>query len=320
MLAFLFSLVTATTYPSCDAVDSCLGQVNGTLPLKKFIPTLANGGVGYAFTTSNCIDGTLALSDTCMCGTEQMWSSGGYPGYCYHGLLGPHSLYKHDHAFCANQFGLVKNTFSPLNSTSHLQCHCFDPNTGINELAHVGKPMCENGFSYYEDCNLLDGTDANKALLAPYTGAKLDAIKLLFPSSEHPHRQPACQCGNYASCRAPTALNPYAKPYCQYLAEVCTYVKECGAEAWEPTGIFDDNGCACGDVTCLHGEICEFQDKAGKMKHACTWRGQSSETSALIKSSHAASATAFIFALLVFICTIFACIIAIVTYCKARKI
>jgi len=319
MLAFLFSLVVATTYPSCDAVDSCLGQVNGTLPLKRSIPTLANGGIGFTFTTSNCIDGTLAISDTCMCGTEMMWSSGGYPGYCYHGLTGPHSLYKHDYHFCANQFGLVKNTFSSLNYTGQFRCHCFDPATGIHELAHIGKPMCTNGFSYYEDCNLLDGTDANKALLAPYTGAKLEAIEKLFPS-DHPDKYPACQCGEYAQCRAKTKLNPYAKPYCQYLAEVCSTVKECGVEAWQPEDLFDDDGCACGDVTCLHGEICEFQDKEGKMKHVCTWNDQSSEISALVQRSHAASGMAFIFALLVFICTIFACIVAIVTFCKAKKI
>jgi len=320
MLAFLFSLVAATTLPSCDAVDSCLGQVNGTKPLTRFIPTLANGGVGYTFTTSNCIDGTLALSDSCMCGTETMSNSGGYPGYCYHGLLGTHSLYKHDYAFCANQFGLTKNTFFPMNSTSYLQCHCFDSDTGISQLARVGKPLCSLGFSYYEDCNVLDGTDANKALLAPYTGAELEAIKLLFPVPMQMERTPSCQCGTYATCSAPTNLQPYAKPYCQYLVEVCTSVKECGTEAWIPEDVFHDDGCACGDVTCEHMEVCESEIKAGKTTYMCSWNGASSETGVIVKASAEVAGTAFIFSLLVFICTLVACIIAIVTYCKAKKI
>jgi len=320
MLAFLFSLVAATTLPSCDAVDSCLGQVNGTIPLKRFIPTLANGGVGYTFTTSNCIDGTLALSDSCMCGTETMYSSGGYPGYCYHGLLGTHSLYKHDYAFCANQFGLVKNTFFPMNSTSYLQCHCFDSDTGISQLARVGKPFCSLGFSYYEDCNVLDGTDDNEAILAPYTGAKWEAIKLMFPNNWQPERQPSCQCGDYGTCKAPTNLDPHLKPYCQYLVERCTRVKECGTEAWTPEDAFHDDGCACGDVTCEHQEVCESETKAGKTTYMCSWGGQSSETGSIVKSGAEAAGTAFIFALLVFICTLVACIIAIVTYCKAKKI
>jgi len=320
MLAFLFSLVAATTLPSCDAIDSCLGQVNGTKPLTRFIPTLANGGIGYTFTTSNCIDGTLALSDSCMCGTETMYNSGGHPGYCYHGLVGPHSLYKHDYAFCANQFGLLANTFFPMNSTSYLQCHCFDSNTGISQLARVGKPFCSLGFSYYQDCNLLDGTDANKAILAPYTGAKLEAIKLLFPHSSQLERDPACQCGDYAECRAPKPLNAWLAPYCQYLAEVCTTVKECGTTPWTPTNVFDDDGCACGDVTCKHMEVCESEEKAGKTTYICTWNGQSTELGSIVKSSKETSGTAFVFALLVFICTLVACIIAIVTFCKAKKI
>jgi hypothetical protein len=319
MLSFLFSLVAATTLPSCDAVDSCLGQVNGTLPLREFIPTLANGGVGFTFTTSNCIDGTLALSESCMCGTKTMYNSASYQGYCYHGLVGVHNLVKHDHAFCANQFGLIKNTFFPMNATKYLRCHCFDSATGITELAHLGKPLCTNGFAYYEDCNVLDGTDANTALLAPYTGAKLAAMKLLFPHhSQHNDRLPACQCGEYTACRAPTATYRHNKPYCQYLAEVCTSVKECGVDAWQPTGIYDDDGCACGDETCEHGEICEFEDKAGKMKHACSWTGQASGM--IVKTSKDISGTAMVFSLLVFICALCACIIAVVTYCKARKI
>jgi len=319
MLAFLFSLVAATTLPSCDAIDSCLGQVNGTLPLIKLIPTLANGGLGYTFTTSNCIDGTLALAESCMCGTETMHNNQWSKGFCYHGLVGVHSLYKHDHAFCANQFGLLKNEFFPMNQTEYLKCHCFDAATGISELAHVGKPMCTNGFAYYEDCNVLDGTDANKALLAPYTGAKLEAMKLLFPSPHQANdRLPSCQCGEYASCKAPTTTHRHNKPYCQYLAEVCTSRKECGVDAWQPTGIYDDDGCACGETTCEHGEVCEFEDKAGKIKHACTWNGRGTGT--IIKGNKDMSGNAFIFSLLVFIFAIFACIIAIVTYCKAKKI
>jgi len=320
MLAFLFSLVAATTFPTCDAIDSCLGQVNGTKPLIRFIPTLAKGGVGYAFTTSNCLDGTLALTESCMCGTETMTNYAHYPGYCYAATLGTHSLFKHDHAFCANQFGLVKNEFFPMNATSYLQCHCYDDTYGISQKARVGKPYCSSGFSYYEDCNVLDGTDANKVLLTPYTGAKLAAIKLLFPHPLQPERYPACQCGENAECRAPNKLNPHLKPYCQYLVEVCSRVKECGVDAWQPTGIFDDEGCACGDVTCEHGEICESDTKDGKTTYVCTWNSQSSEIGSIVKSSAAASGTAFVFALLVFICALFACIIALVTYCKARKI
>jgi len=339
MLSFLFSLVAATTLvvqghkeidthaksitahnqdPSCDAIDSCLGQVNGTLPLRDFIPTLANGGVGYTFTTSNCIDGTLALSENCLCGTKKMYNSHHHQGYCYHGLVGVHSLVKHDHAFCANQFGLLKNTFFPMNATKYLRCHCFDPATGINELAHLGKPLCTNGFAYYEDCSI-DGTDANKALLAPYTGAKLAAMKLLFPyHHQHNDRLPACQCGEYTACKANTPTYRDNNPYCQYLAEVCTNVKECGVDAWEPTGIYDDDGCACGDKTCEHGEICFFEDKAGKMKHVCLWNGQGAGM--IVKTSLDVSGNAFLFALVVFICALFACIIAVVTYCKAKKI
>jgi len=319
MLSFLFSLVAATTLPSCDAIDSCLGQVNGTLPLIKLIPTLPNGGLGYTFTTSNCIDGTLALSEACMCGTETMPNSQWSKGYCYHGLVGVHSLYKFDVAFCANQFGVSKNTFFPMNQTQYLVCHCFDSNTGISELAHVGKPICTNGFAYYEDCNLLDGTDANKALLAPYTGAKLEAMKLLFSSPHEANdRLPSCQCGENAACKAPTTRNRHNKPYCQYLAEVCTSVKECGVDAWQSKGIYDDKGCACGDTTCYHGEVCEFEDKAGKMKHVCTYNGRGSAT--IVKAAKDVSGTAFVFSLLVFICALFACIIAIVTFCKAKKI
>jgi len=321
MLAFLFSLVVATTLPSCDAVDSCLGQVNGTLPLRTFIPTLAKGGEGYTFTTSNCVDGTLALSDSCMCGTEQMNNHPGYPGYCHQASLGTFSLYKHDYAFCANQFGLVKNEFFPMNSTYYLQCHCFDSTTGISTMARLGKPYCSSGFSYYEDCNVLDGTDANKALLAPYTGEKAAAIELLFPNDLQPERAPACQCGEYAECRAPTQSNPHQKPYCQYLVEECTSVKECGVDAWQPTGIFDDDGCACGDETCEHNEVCESETKDGKTIYVCTWNGgRSSEIRSIIKASAETSGTAFVFSLLVFICALFACIIVIVTYCKARKI
>jgi len=320
-LAFLFSLVAATTLPSCDAVDSCLGQVNGTLPLLRLIPTLAKGGIGYTFTTSNCIDGTLALSESCMCGTETMISYGvGYPGYCYQGLLGAKSLYKHDYAFCANQFGIEKNTFFPMNSTSYLQCNCYDSDTGISQLARVGKPLCSLGYSYYEDCNVLDGTDDNEALLAPYTGETLAAIKLLFPHPQQAERLPACQCGTYAECRTPTTLMPMFFPYCQYLVEVCTPVKECGTDAWKPTGVFDDDGCACGDVICEHMEVCESDTKAGKTTYMCSWNGQSSEAASIITSSAQGAGTAFVFALLVFICTLFACIIAIVTYCKAKKI
>merc|ERR1719356_664110 len=252
-----------------------------------------------------------------MCGTETMPNSQWSKGYCYHGLVGVHSLYKFDHAFCANKFGLSKNTFFPMNQTEYLKCHCFDPSTGISELAHVGKPYCSSGFAYYEDCNVLDGTDANKVLLAPYTGAKWEAIKLLFPNPLQPERSPACQCGQNAECRAPTTINPTLKPYCQYLVEVCTHVKECGVDAWQPTGIFDDDGCACGDVTCEHGEICESKTEADKTTYVCTWNSQSSELGSIIKSSAETSGTAFVFALLVFICTLFACIIAIVTYCKA---
>jgi len=319
MLAFLFSLVAATTLPSCDAVDSCLGQVNGTLPLIKLIPTLPNGGLGYTFTTSNCIDGTLALSERCMCGTKAMPNSPYMKGFCYHGLVGVHSLFKYDHAFCANQFGLLTNTFFPMNRTEYLKCHCFDAATGISELAHVGKPICTNGFAYYEDCNVLDGTDANKALLTPYTGAKLAAMKLLFPSPHQANdRLPACQCGEYAACKAPTTTNRHNTPYCQYLADVCTSLKECGVEEWEPTSIYDDDGCACGETTCEHGELCEFEDKAGKIKHACTWNGKGSRT--IFKEANERSGPAFIFSLLVFIFALVACIIGIVTYCKAKKI
>lgn len=320
MLAFLFSLVAATTYPACDAIDSCLGQVNGTLPLIKFIPTLKNGGIGFSFSTFNCLDGTLALSETCMCGTKKMDAYPSYPGYCYQGS-GDNHLYKHDYAFCANQFGLTKNTFFPMNKTTHLLCHCFDPATGISDTAHIGKPMCSKGFAYYEDCELLDGADDNKAMLAPYTGEMWEAIKLLFPDENDFHnRQPACQCGTYGQCRAPTTINPHNAPYCQYLVEVCTTVKECGVSSWSPEGIFDDDGCACGDTTCTHAESCNYEEKDGKHMYVCTWNGQSAETGHIIKTSKATSGSAFVFSLLVLLCAIIACIFATVSYCRAKKL
>jgi len=320
MLAFLFSLVAATTYPTCDAIDSCLGVVNGTKPLPRFVPTLPNGGYGHTFTTSNCLDGTLPLTESCMCGTTLINNYASYPGYCYSGI--GNSLAKHDYAFCAHQFGLNKNIFFPMNATQYLQCHCYDPATGISQLAHVGKPMCTLGFARYEDCDLLDGTSANKAKLAPYTGAIWAAIQLLYPhESQRSDRQPSCQCGAYGECKAPTTADPNNKPYCQYLAEVCTTVKDCGiGEPWAPTGIFDDDGCACGDETCMHGEICEYQEKDGKHMFACSWNGQSSEVGSIIKGSKAMSGMAFIFTLLVVIFALFACICTIVTYCKAKKI
>lgn len=324
MLAFLIPFVLANPQsPKCDAIDACIKQADGTMPLIKFIPTLADGGTSYSFSTIDCNYGLLALNSPCMCGGEMKFPNNpSQPGYCFEAsgdATNKHSLWKDDFAFCKNQFGLTKNTFWGMNEPELAQCWCFDPKTGIHDIAHVGKPMCSNGFAYYEDCSI-DGDDANEALLAPYTGDVAKAISFLFPHTGQQERHPACQCGEYGVCRAPTTEMPYFAPYCQYLVGVCTRVKECGILGWKSEDVFDDDGCACGEKTCMHDEVCDWNEKDGEYEYFCTWQGKSSSPGSIVKMSLAMAELGYSFSITVFVCSFFACIMACLTYCKAKKL
>jgi len=306
MLALLLGIVLGLHdgYKLCDEVPSCLLQVNGTRPRSSIISTMPNGGHGHTWTKQDCIRGLIGITEPCQCQNTTMWQN---PGFCY--FSGNYSQVSSQDSthFCKNQNG--QNTFTTLNSSHYLGCYCFEPTDGTKEMATFIQPVCKEGKAKHIPCST-DGKNDNAALLKAYVGADRAALNMLnIPKSEHFGR---CQCGR-DSCRGP------GEGYCQYDLEWCSDVPACEVgKVFEPTDLFQPR-CACGYHMCGGKEKCEAEVIDGITKNVCTYQGQSSSLSFLLKSFTGAMGLAFVFELIAFICLMLVILFWILTCLKVNR-
>jgi len=318
MLALLLGSVLA--YNSCDNVTSCFLQVNGTRPLIKLVGTLPLGGVGYAFTTADCMRGLIALDEMCECQNTTMWASAGNPQYCYSSGNWAQNQKTHSSHFCKNQNGV--NTFSLLNSTLYTSCECFDPVTGSSATATIKEPVCKEGTKNYKPCTSTDGTGDNAAILAKYTGNTMKAIMDLSPWYYDPTSAfPKCACGTN-NCRAMPEMSfrgAEDEQYCQADINKCSRFKTCPKGVFEPKDKFAQQECQCGFRKCYAGTKCESKVIDGIKTFACTLDGKSSNLGLLIKQMSGSASTTFIFGVVAFVLMLGIIIFSILTCCKVNK-
>jgi len=319
MLALLLGSVLA--YPSCDNVTSCLLQVNGSRPLIKLVGTLPLGGVGYSFSTTDCMRGLIAIDETCQCQNTTMWGSTWQPKYCYSSGNWAQQQSTHSRHYCKNQNGV--NTFSLLNSTSYTQCECFDPLTGSSATASIEEPVCKDGQKQYKPCSSTDGTGDNADVLAKYTGATLKAIMDLNtyhwnPASTH---FPKCACGT-EECRASPALSFQSaeeERYCQADISSCSRFAICPKGVFVPKNKFAQQECACGYSTCYTGTKCESKVIDGIKEFVCTLDGKSSNILLLVKQMFGAASMTFVFGIVAFVFMLCIIVFSVLTCCKVKK-
>jgi len=318
MLALLLGSVLA--YNSCDNVTSCFLQVNGTRPLIKLVGTLPLGGVGFAFTTTDCMRGLIAIDENCQCQNTTMWGSTGNPSYCYSSGNWAQSQKTSTRSFCKNQNGV--NTFSLLNSTSYTQCECFDPVTGSSDIASIKEPFCKEGQKNYKPCTSTDGTGDNAVILAKYTGDTLKAIMDLNPWYYDPTSAfPKCACGTN-DCRASPVIGyqrPEKERYCQADISECSRFKICPKGVFVPKDKFAQQECACGYRQCYTGTKCESKVIDGLKTFACTLDGKSSNLGLLIKQMFGSASMAFVFCVVAFVFMLCIILFSILTCCKVNK-
>jgi len=320
MLALLLGSVLA--YQQCNNVTSCLLQVNGTRPLIKLVGTLPLGGVGYAFTTTDCMRGLIALDEPCQCQNSTLWAtSGSNSYYCY--SSGNWALRDYAYStmhFCKNQNGI--NTFSLLNSSTHTQCACFDPVSGNLGTATIKEPVCKEGYSQHKPCPSTDGTGDNAAVLGKYTGATLKAILDLSPWYYNPMDAfPKCACGS-EDCTASPALGYYGaddRPYCQADINHCSEYKICPKGVFTPKDKFAQQKCECGFDSCYAGTKCESKVIDGLKEFVCTLGGQSSNLGLMVKRMAGSATMGFVFAIVAFVFLIFIMLFSTLTCCKVNK-
>jgi len=313
MLALLL-LGSVFAWPSCNNVTSCYAQVNGTRGLHKLVGTLANGGVGYSFTTDDCMKGLIGISDTCECQNTTMWGSQSTPKFCYSSGDWAKQQSTDDHPYCSNQDGL--NTFSLFNSTDYTRCKCFDPVSGNQETATLKEPVCKKGRSKYTPCVSTDGTGDNAAVLAPYTG---ETLKALFDISGDPSVAfPRCQCGTDECYNIPSGPHGSdVRPYCQADISSCSEYKVCPTGVFSPKDTFDQQECACGyHDNCYAGTKCETTEIDGIKRFACTLDGRSSNFELLLKQMFGAAFMVFVFSIMSLICMTCVMLFSILTCFK----
>jgi len=318
MLALLLGSVLA--FQQCDNVTSCFMQVNGSRPLIRLIGTLPLGGVGYAFTTTDCMRGLIGLDEPCQCQNETMHASENDISFCYSsGHWGLKFSGSQMH-YCKNQNGL--NTFSLLNSTSYTQCQCFDPVSGTSEQASIKEPVCKEGRAQYKPCPSTDGTGDNAIVLAKYTGETLKAIMDLNPWYYDPTSPfPKCQCGT-ESCINRPEIGYYGEedqPYCQAEINHCSHLKVCPKDVFVPKDTFAPQACSCGTDSCYAGTKCESKVIDGIKKFVCTLRGRSSSLSLMVKGMYGSAGLAFIFSLIAFVLMLCIMVFSTLTCCKVNK-
>jgi len=319
MLALLLGSVLA--YQQCNNVTSCFLQVNGSRPLIKLVGTLPLGGFGYAFTTTDCMRGLIALDENCECQNSTLSASGSTGYYCYSsGNWAQKDARSYGEHFCKNQNGI--NTFSLLNSSSHTQCKCFDPISGRTATASITEPVCKEGDSQHKPCPSTDGTGDNALVLAKLTGATLKAVLDLSPWYYNPADAfPRCSCGT-TDCRASPAIGTSGgedRPYCQAEINHCSKYKICPKGVFTPKDKFAQQNCECGESSCYAGTKCESKVIDGLKQFVCTLEGRSSNFGFLVKTMAGSAGLGFVFALVAFVFMICLIIFSTLTFCKVNK-
>lgn len=319
MLALLLGLVLA--YETCDNVDSCLAQVNGTRPLHRLIGTMPNGGLGQTFTKTDCLRGLIALSDNCECKNTTIHASSDSPKYCY--FTGDYSKASSngDNIYCKEQNGL--NVFSLTNDSSYMQCICFDSDGpsqyyGSTEEATILKPICKKGEAKYKPCST-DGTDDNAALLAPITGNLLGDLMNadLIHDGPNDGAFPSCQCGR-SSCQLDSHDIAWSSTYCQIETEICSRYPACEeGKVFKPADLFNQK-CQCGYTECEVDEKCQTEETDGYKKFVCTYKGGVASGIDMVKAIHGAGTLTVVFGSISFSCLGLVVIIWICTCLKVR--
>jgi len=305
MLALLLGLVLG--YKLCDEVDSCTLQVNGTRPRSAIISTMPNGGHGHAWTTTDCIRGLIGITEPCQCQNSTLW---GNPGFCYFSGNYSQSSSQQSTHFCKNQNG--QNTFSTTNSSAYMGCYCFDPTTGRQQMATFVQPVCKEGNAKHIPCST-DGKNDNAALLKAYTGDDQRVLNMLtLPKSLH---FGICQCGAHY-CSAPEG-----RRFCQidFATGYCSETPACEVgKVFAPKDIFQ-TACTCGIFQCGVNEKCEMKVIDGIKNWVCTYNGESSSLSFLLKSFTGAMSLAFVFSLIAFVFVILVILFWILTCLKVNR-